>query len=118
MIALALALGNHWYGYRKTFSGLGAVDHIHYAPVAHQLYDAAERRWFDPYEIALKFIAAVSWIGYGIDRAIDYLYNKVVTGIATAFSVFLGEAHSGSHAVYLLWSAAAVALIVYFVGGF
>ncbi|MBI5543163.1 MAG: NADH-quinone oxidoreductase subunit L [Deltaproteobacteria bacterium] len=116
---LTVAVLNHLWGAKRYGSGVKAVDHIHYAPVAHQLYDAAEKRWFDPYELALKVIGLVAHIGWGIDRAIDFIYNKVVTGIAAAFSGFLREAHNGSHATYLAWSIVGTAVVIYlFIGGF
>ena len=50
-----LAFLNHIYGVRKrTKKGLHAVDHIHYAPGLKQIYGLAERRKFDPYEIAAR----------------------------------------------------------------
>ncbi|HTP25141.1 MAG TPA: proton-conducting transporter membrane subunit, partial [Anaeromyxobacteraceae bacterium] len=114
-----LAIANHAFGVKRSGSGLGASDHFHYAPVAHQLYDAAERRWFDPYEIALKVIQGISYAAYGIDRGVDYLYEGVIAGIATGFSGTLRKTHTGSHAQYLAWSMVGLAIIVaYFVGGF
>jgi NADH-quinone oxidoreductase subunit L len=110
--ALILAISNHLWGAKRAGSGLGAADHIHYAPVAHQLYDAAEDRWFDPYEIALKVIDVLSHIGWAIDRAIDFFYNRVVTAVAGASANFLRRAHNGSHAVYLVWLAVGAELIV------
>ncbi|HEY3448690.1 MAG TPA: proton-conducting transporter membrane subunit [Myxococcales bacterium] len=119
VLTLCAAVGNHLWGAKHYGSGVKAVDHIHYAPVAHQLYDAAEKRWFDPYENALKVINVVAYVGWGCDRAIDFVYNKVVTGLANVFSISLRTVHNGSHATYLTWSVAGAALVViYFVGGF
>lgn len=119
VVTLGAALANHLWGAKHYGSGVKAVDHIHYAPGAHQLYDLAERRAFDPYEWALKLVAAVAWLGWVVDRVVDFLYNSVVTGIAKAFTGFLRDAHSGSHATYLVWSmVGAVLVLYYFVGGF
>ncbi len=119
VLTLAAAIGNHLWGAKRYGSGLKAVDHLHYAPGAHQLYDLAERRFFDPYELALKVVNAVAWLGWVVDRVVDFLYNSVATAIARAFSSFLREAHGGSHAVYLLWSAVGAVMVLYhFVGGF
>jgi NADH:ubiquinone oxidoreductase subunit 5 (subunit L)/multisubunit Na+/H+ antiporter MnhA subunit len=119
ILVLALAFANHWYGFKTRGSGLKAVDHIHYAPVAHQLYDAAEKRWFDPYVLAIRLIDLVAYLGWLVDRVIDFVYNKLVTGLAEAASRGLRKAHDGSHATYLIWSVMGAALVLfYFVGGF
>jgi len=112
VVALTLATLNHFWGAKRTGSGLGAVDHIHYAPVAHQLYDAAERRWFDPYEWAMQIIYLLARIGWAIDRGIDFLYNRVATTIAGASAGFLRVVHNGSYATYLVWLVIGAEFIV------
>ena len=112
VIALTLATLNHFWGARRTGSGLGAVDHIHYAPVAHQLYDAAERRWFDPYEWAMKVVYLAAHIGWAIDRAIDFFYNRIATFVAGASAGFLRVVHNGSYATYLVWLVVGAEFIV------
>ena len=115
----AAAIANHYFGFKRTGSGLGAVDHIHYAPVAHPLYDAAERRWFDPYVIALKLITGFAYLAYAIDRAVDFVTDAASSWLALGFSKEIRRAHNGSHAVYLAWSMAGLTVIViYFMGGF
>jgi NADH-quinone oxidoreductase subunit L len=112
VLCLAIAAANHAWGFKRTGSGLAAADHIHYAPVAHQLYDAAERRWFDPYEIARKIIRVLAHIGFALDRAIDFIYMRVVTTIAILASRFLRAAHSGNFAWYLVWVVVGVEFII------
>jgi len=119
VVTLLLAIGNHWFGAARTKSGLGAVDHIHYAPVAHQLYDAAEKRWFDPYELAMKLIRLLAWIGYGVDRLVDFFYNGIAKWVALGSGFTLRAAHSGGHGAYLVWLLLGASLIVvFFAGGF
>ena len=112
VVALTLAALNHFWGVKRTGSGLGAVDHIHHAPVAHQLYDAAERRWFDPYEWALKVVYLAAHIGWAIDRAIDFVYNRIATAIANTSAGFLRVVHNGSYATYLVWLVIGAEFIV------
>ncbi|MCL2877737.1 MAG: NADH-quinone oxidoreductase subunit L [Acidobacteria bacterium] len=111
-VALALAIFNHFFGVKKTGSGLGAVDHVHYAPGFHQVYDAAEKRYFDPYDWAKHVGGFVARIGWGIDRGIDFFYNKIVTFVATAISSVIRSLHSGSHVTYLAWSLVGLVLVI------
>jgi NADH-quinone oxidoreductase subunit L len=115
----AAAVLNHVLGRRRYGSHLGAVDHIHHAPVARQLYDAAERRWFDPYELALKLLHVVAVVGNAVDRAVDFFYDRLVTWLARGAAALVAEAHAGTHAGYLGWSVIGAALVVFylFVGG-
>ena len=113
------AIAHHVFGVKRSGSGLGAADHIHHAPLARQLYDAAERRSFDPYEIALEGIHGFARAAMAVDRAIDFAYDGIATNLAAGSSALLRKAHTGSHALYLAWSLAGLAAIVaYFVGGF
>jgi NADH-quinone oxidoreductase subunit L len=113
LIALALAIVNHFYGVKKTGSGLGAVDHVHYAPGFHQVYDAAEKRYFDPYNWAKNVGRVVAYIGYGIDRAVDLFFSKVVPVSARGISNGIRLLHDGSHVTYLAWSLAGLALVIF-----
>jgi len=108
---LLLALLNHIYGSRRTKSGLGAVDHIHYAPGMKQMYHAAERRWFDPYEIGMKIIRAFAWLLYFVDRGVNWIYDGLSLGAANAASLAIRRAHTGSHRLYISWIIGGIALI-------
>jgi len=120
LLVQLLAVANHAWGAKRFGSGLKAADHIHYAPVAHQLYDAAERGWLDPYNIALVAINGVAAVGAAIDRAIDFFYDKLTTWLARGSAALVAEAHVGTHSGYLAWSVIGTALVVFFlfVGGF
>lgn len=112
------AVAHHAWGVRRSGSGLGAVDHLHHAPGARQLYDAAERRAFDPYELALKVLGAFAHLAMFLDRVIDVIVDGVASWLAATFSLLVRRAHTGSHAMYLAWSMLALAAIVaFFVGG-
>ena len=114
VVVLAAAIVNHIVGVKRTGSGLGAVDHIHYAPVLHTTYNLADRRAFDPYEWLLKLVAVVSGIGFAIDRIIDWIQDGLATGLARALSALVRAANTGSYAAHILWAVIGAAAVVYF----
>jgi len=114
IIVLAGAFLNHLYGVKKKGNGLGAVDHIHYAPVLSGIYDKAERRFFDPYNWGRGAAAMVSGMAWRIDRGIDWLYDNFAVGTAYLFSRQIRKAHTGNYATYLAWSLAGTISVVIF----
>jgi hypothetical protein len=112
VVALVFAVLHHLWGARRAGSGLGAADHIHHAPVLGAAYAQAEAGHFDPYEIGLKLVAGLARVAWWIDRGIDFIYNRASVSIAAASSYAIRIAHTGSHAAYLLWALAGVAVIV------
>ena len=112
LVALALAAINHFAGMKKSGSGLGAIDHIHYAPVLRQVYAAAEKRYFDPYNWAVNVGRIVARVGYGIDRGIDFFFSKIVPFAATGISAGVRSLHNGSHVTYLAWSLVGIVLVI------
>ena len=113
VVVLLAAYFNHRYGVKKTGYGLGAVDHIHYAPVLHGVYERAEQRKFDPYEYGVKGVDVFSKGAFGIDRAIDWIYNVFAVKSANLISANIRKAHTGNYSLYILWSLAGVALLAY-----
>ncbi len=112
LAVLAAAGLNHWYGVRRSGSGLGAVDHIHRAPVLAPIYSIAEKGRLDPYWIgrwAVKGISAALW---GIDRGVDWLYDALAVKSALGLTALLRRLHNGRVNRYLLWSLAGGAAIV------
>lgn len=112
VIALLAAFVNHIYGAKAKGSGLKAVDHIHYAPVLSGIYSRAEKRFFDPYDIGLKFVNAVTIITFWSDRAIDWVYNIFSVNAAYNFSQRIRKLHTGNYSLYLAWSLIGVALVI------
>ncbi len=112
VVVLLLALFNHMYGVRKTKKGLGAVDHIHYAPGLAQIYVMAEKRYFDPYNIGMFFVNIFSKILFAIDRVIDWFYNTFCVWIATISSKILKKMYSGNFAASVAWSLAGIVIII------
>ena len=112
LVALAVAVLNHVFGVRRTGRGLGAVDHIHYAPGLAQVYSVAEKGLIDPYTIGrwvIKGIAAALW---GVDRAFDWIYETVVVGAAQGISRIGRFFHNGNVNRYVLWSVVGAAAVV------
>ncbi|MCX5716538.1 MAG: proton-conducting transporter membrane subunit [Candidatus Omnitrophica bacterium] len=114
VIVLIGALANHIFGVKRTGAGLKAVDHIHYAPGLSQIYSMAEKRYFDPYEIGMKFAQFAARIIWRIDRAIDWVYDSLLTGAAHAFSKVIRGMHTGYYPVYIAWSILGTAAVLLF----
>jgi hypothetical protein len=111
-LALAVALINHLAGSKRSGSGLAALDHIHHAPGLGQIYAAADKRYFDPYDIGMaiaKFASRVLWI---IDRMIDGLVTGLPSGAARGAGYAISLAHTGSFALYVVWSILGAAAVV------
>ena len=119
-IALQVAaVLHHRYGVRRSGSALGAADHLHDAPVARQLYAAAERGRLDPYLLAVGLLGRLALAGAAVDRAVDRAVAGASVRVALAASAAVRRAHTGRHARYLAWSVAGLAAIVaYLMGGF
>jgi len=114
LIVLIGALLNHLWGVKRKGSGLKAVDHIHYAPVLSGIYDKAEKRYFDPFEIGLKVSGAFSRAAFNCDRAIDWLYDNLTVKLTFAFTDQIKRLHNGSYSRYLFWSLLGLVLIIIF----
>ncbi len=114
IIVLLAALANHIYGFRSRKSALKAVDHIHYAPVLSGLYDKAEKKYFDPYNMGMKFAQVFAAAGFALDRGVDWLYESFSAKSITALSRQIRKAHTGNYSVYLLWSLFGLFLIMMF----
>jgi formate hydrogenlyase subunit 3/multisubunit Na+/H+ antiporter MnhD subunit len=113
-LALAIAFINHLWGVKRSGSGVGAVDHIHHAPVLHTIYDHAEAGHLDPYNWAMNAIQIFAWIGKAVDWIIDQVYEGLAVGCTWLFSWSFRKANTGSYAVYVLWSLAGAAALIWF----
>jgi len=114
VVVLIGAILNHLYGVKKTGQGIGAVDHIHYAPVISGLYDRAEKKYFDPYEWGMKLAAWLARLLYFIDRFIDWLYEGFTVKTTLAFTWAINRLHTGNVSTYVLWSLIGVGVILYY----
>ncbi|MBF0544683.1 MAG: NADH-quinone oxidoreductase subunit L [Candidatus Riflebacteria bacterium] len=102
--AILLAIINHIFGVIRSGSGLKASDHIHYAPILHDVYDLAEKKCFDPYEIFLDFIDGLSVILFAMDRFLDFVLEGIIAGTTNMISGLIRNLHTGNYSTYLLWS--------------
>ncbi|MFA5143090.1 MAG: proton-conducting transporter membrane subunit [Candidatus Omnitrophota bacterium] len=117
IISLAVLMGaflNHIYGVKKTGKGIGAVDHIHYAPVLGWIYSRAEEGYFDPYNIGFSIINFISSIAARADKAIDWVYNSLIVTVTDQTALTIRRMHSGSYPLYILWSLGAAVLVIIF----
>lgn len=112
LLCLGAAVLNHLWGVRRTGQGIGAVEHIHRAPLLSQIYDLAERRFFDPYDIGLKAVQAYAKIAFAIDRGFDWLYDVFTVKVTYAFTDGIRKAHNGRYPTYVVWSLIGVVAIV------
>jgi NADH-quinone oxidoreductase subunit L len=108
---LLIAILNHAWGVKRTGKGLGAADHIHYAPGLKQVYAAAEKRWFDPYDLGMAVIRSFSKVLFWIDRGIDWFVSKFTVMVVKAGSWLVRKPHNGTHWMYVLWALAGVVLV-------
>ncbi|MGZ5439141.1 MAG: NADH-quinone oxidoreductase subunit 5 family protein [Candidatus Aminicenantales bacterium] len=110
---LVLAFLLHRYGFLKSGrKAYLASEPVHNLPVIHQAYDLAERRVFDPYEQGVKVLQGLSVVLYkGIDRPIDFVFEKVVTFTGEKFTGILRKAHNGHYANYLAWCLAGLIIV-------
>ena len=114
ILVLIGALLNHIYGVRKSGSGLKAADHIYHARILSNIYEKAEKRFFDPYDIGLKFIGVISRIAWAIDKAVDWVYNDFSVKTSYAVSNMVRKFQNGNYARYIVWSVAGAAFILFF----
>lgn len=117
IVTIAILIGallNHMYGVKKSGSGLKAADHIYHAPVLSNIYEKAEKRYFDPYDISLKLVNAISMVSWAIDKAIDWVYNDFSVKVSYAISIALRKLQNGSYARYIILAVSASALVIAF----
>jgi NADH-quinone oxidoreductase subunit L len=112
VIVLVGALLHHLFAVKVSGSGYKASDHIRHAPFLEGIYTKAEKRWFDPYDIGLKIVQGLSRFGWWIDRAIDWVYEDFAVHIATGLSSIIKRAHTGSYAMYVVWSLIGVLFVI------
>lgn len=102
---LLLAFLLHAYGWKKGGrKPYLASEPIHKAPGLKQVYGWAEKRVFDIYEQGVVFLRGLSWVLFkGIDRPIDFVFEKAVTSAGGAVGSLLSKAHTGRYGTYLAW---------------
>lgn len=109
---LALSLANHIYGSKKSGSALGAADHIHDAPVLSSIYNAADRKLFDPYNWIISAAGALSALCVLIERGITWIYDDGVVAIVKGTGSLMSRFSDGSMSRYLTVALIGVAGII------
>lgn len=115
IVVLIAAFLNHLYGVKRSGSGLGAVDHIHHAPGLSFIYDKAEKRYFDPYNIVLKIVGFFSIIFFKLDRAVNWFFDVFIVKMTYFFTGIIKKLHNGNYATYLSWSLVGTIIILIFI---
>jgi len=113
--ALLGALINHAFGVKLNGGGLHAADHIHDSPGLRWVYDRAERRWFDPYELFMKGSQSFAQVANKVDRANDWLIGATGRWVQVA-SRGVRRAHTGNTSAYIFWSLLAATFIILYIG--
>lgn len=112
LVVLALACLDHMYGFKKTKSGLGSVDHIHYAPGLSAIYRMAEMRYFDLYEIGRRVVSIYSKLTFKFDRGIDWICSIFLVELVRKISRGIKKAHTGSQSMYIGWSITGMIIMI------
>ena len=110
-VALLVALLDHLYGRKKSGDALHSADHIHYAPVAKQIYAVAEAGKLDPYNWLTAAVAGFSRVCMWIEKGESWVYDKGVPGVVRGFSALLHRGVNGSLTRYLVLAAAGLVCI-------
>ena len=110
---LILAFLLHAYGFKKSGrKAYLASEPVHNLPVLHKIYEMSEARVFDLYEQGVKFLRGLSVVLFkGIDRPIDFVFEKIVTVAGEKFTGVLRKAHNGHYANYLAWCLAGLIIL-------
>ena len=105
ILCLLLAFGLHAFGWKKGGKkAYLASEPVHKFPVLHTIYNWAENRVFDLYEQGVIVLNGLAMVLFkGVDRPIDFVYEKIVTKTGEAFTGVLRKAHTGHYASYLAW---------------
>lgn len=111
-IVLIAAFLNHLYGVKKSGGGPGAAEHIHHAPGLSWIYDKAEKRYFDPYDIGIKVAVFFSKILFKVDRAVNWFYDVFIVKVTYFFTGVIKKVHNGHFAMYLSWSLIGTVIII------
>ena len=113
ILCLVLAFLLHPYGWKRGGKkAYLASEPVHKFPGLKTAYDLAENRIFDLYEQGVVFLRGFSMVLFkGVDRPIDFVYEKVVTKVGAAFTGLFRKAHTGHYANYLAWCLGGLVVI-------
>jgi len=104
VIVLIGALLHHLVAAKVMGGGSKASDHIHHAPVLGGIYNRAEKRYFDPYNIVLWIVDKLSKLLWISDRGVDWFYSVLVVRSVFAVSNTIRKMNTGNYSFYIVWS--------------
>jgi NADH-quinone oxidoreductase subunit L len=111
VIVLALAVLDHLYGAKKSGSGLKATDHFHYAPVLHNIYEMAEKKYFDPYHAGKYAARSFSALALKLNDGINWIYDSLIVRVVGLLSSVIRKTHTGTQVLYLGWALAGIVIV-------
>jgi formate hydrogenlyase subunit 3/multisubunit Na+/H+ antiporter MnhD subunit len=111
-VVLVGALIHHLIAARIMGGGSRATEHIHHAPVLGRIYDKAEKRFFDPYDIGLKIVGQISKAGWRLDRMVDWVYDTLSVRSAYLLSDKIKSMHTGNYSLYVAWSLLGIVFVL------
>jgi len=114
VLVLAAAFVHHIVVAKIKGAALKAADDIRYAPGLSQVYDLAQKRFFDPYEIGLKAMNLFSRTLWYLDKGVDWVYNSLVPGVSYGVSRGVRRMHTGYYPVYISWALVGMFAVLYF----
>jgi len=114
VLVLIAAFLHHIFNAKKMGGALHAADHIRHAPVLSGIFDKAERKVLDPYEIGWKIVTPLANILHWFDRRIDWVYDNFSVGVGNIISFGIRRAHNGNYATYIIWSVLGSLLAILF----
>jgi NADH-quinone oxidoreductase subunit L len=114
VLVLASAFIHHIVVAKMKGAALKAADDIRYAPGLSQVYDLAQRRFFDPYDIGLKAMNLFSRTLWYLDQGIDWIYNSFAPGVGYGLSKGIRMIHTGYYPVYISWALVGMFAVLYF----
>ncbi|MGA2916220.1 MAG: NADH-quinone oxidoreductase subunit L [Sedimentisphaerales bacterium] len=97
------AILHHLLAAKVAGSGYKALNHIRNAPILNWIYDKAEKRFFDPYDIVLAIVKGASKALFVIDRIVDKFYQGLSAGLAMLLSRAVSKAQTGNYSFYVIW---------------
>ena len=108
---LALALLDHYLGFKKEGSGVRAADHFHHAPILRSIYDMAEKKYFDPYQAGRIMMRGFASLSLRINDGISWFYDVFLVRLFSLLSAGIRRIHNGSQTRYLGWILVGIAAV-------
>lgn len=107
---LICAALDHYRGFKKTGKGVESADHFHHAPVLKDVYDLAEKKVFDPYEMSRGWMRFYAVNSLRVNDAISRFYDKAVPSAIGFLTGLVKAAHNGRPSRYVWWVLSGLAL--------